>query len=171
MTSDRRWLREKLIELHGIRSAKETVRNILVARRNLVGAATSAFREPHQPRFRRECLGELVQIDGCEHHWFEDRGPYCTLLVYVDDATGQLMELLFVRDRVGLRVLRRHRLYLRRHGKPVAFYSDKHSIFRVDPDGGHGAHAVSPSSAGPWPSSTSTSSAPTRPRPRVGSSE
>ena len=33
----------------------------------------------HQPRHRRDCLGELVQIDGCEHHWFEDRGPPCTL--------------------------------------------------------------------------------------------
>jgi hypothetical protein len=45
----------------------------------------------HQPRSRRECVGELVQIDGCEHWWFEDRGPQCTLLVFVDDATGRLM--------------------------------------------------------------------------------
>jgi hypothetical protein len=41
------------------------------------------------------CLPKLAQIDGCEHAWFEDRGPYCSLLVYVDDATGRLMELLF----------------------------------------------------------------------------
>jgi hypothetical protein len=34
----------------------------------------------HQPRYRRECVGELVQVDGCEHWWFEDRGPQCTLL-------------------------------------------------------------------------------------------
>ena len=40
----------------------------------------------HQPRHRRDCLGELVQVDGCEHWWFEDRGPQCTLLVFVDDA-------------------------------------------------------------------------------------
>lgn len=41
-----------------------------------------------QPRRRRACFGELIQIDGCLHHWFEDRGPQCTALVYVDDATG-----------------------------------------------------------------------------------
>jgi hypothetical protein len=39
-----------------------------------------------------------VQIDGCLHHWFEERGPQCTVLVYVDDATGRLMELRFVRS-------------------------------------------------------------------------
>jgi len=36
----------------------------------------------HQPRARRDCLGELVQIDGSEHWWFENRGPQSTLLVY-----------------------------------------------------------------------------------------
>jgi hypothetical protein len=39
------------------------------------------------PRHLRDCYGELVQIDGCDHEWFEARGPRCTLLVYVD-ATG-----------------------------------------------------------------------------------
>jgi hypothetical protein len=39
----------------------------------------------------RECFGELVQIDGSEHPWFEDRGPPCTLLVFADDATSRLM--------------------------------------------------------------------------------
>jgi hypothetical protein len=38
----------------------------------------------------------LIQIDGCEHRWFEDRGPPCTLLVFVDDATSRLMALGFV---------------------------------------------------------------------------
>jgi hypothetical protein len=42
----------------------------------------------HQPRLRRECYGELIQIDGSDHHWFEDRGPSCTLLVFIDDATS-----------------------------------------------------------------------------------
>src|SRR5690606_35111719 len=52
----------------------------------------------HQPRLRREAYGELVQIDGSEHRWFEDRGPPCSLLVFVDDATGRLMQLRFVRS-------------------------------------------------------------------------
>jgi hypothetical protein len=50
----------------------------------------------HQPRYRRDCLGELIQIDGSEHWWFEGRGPQCTLLVYIDDATSRLMHLQFV---------------------------------------------------------------------------
>src|SRR3546814_3069294 len=45
---------------------------------------------PYQPRYRRDCRGELIQIDGSKHWWFEDRGPQCTLLVYIDDATSEL---------------------------------------------------------------------------------
>lgn len=50
----------------------------------------------HQPRLRRESYGELVQIDGSEHRWFEARNEPCTLLVFVDDATSKLMQLRFV---------------------------------------------------------------------------
>jgi hypothetical protein len=86
---------------------------------------------PHQRR-RRECLGELVQIDGSEHAWFEDRGPVCTLLAFVDDATSRVMELRFVASESAFDYFRATRRYLETHGKPVAFYSDKHSIFRVN---------------------------------------
>ena len=89
----------------------------------------------HQPRHRRECLGELVQIDGCEHAWFEDRGPGCTLLVYVDDATGRLMDLRFVKSESAFDYFASTQAYLERHSKPLAFHSDKHSIFRVHHDG------------------------------------
>ena len=85
----------------------------------------------HQPRLRRECLGELVQIDGSDHRWFENRGESCTLLVFIDDATGKLMQLLFVRSESAFTYFDALDLYLRRHGRPVAFYSDKHSVFRV----------------------------------------
>jgi hypothetical protein len=50
----------------------------------------------HQPRLRREAYGELIQIDGSEHRWFEDPGAPCSLLVFIDDATGKLMQLRFV---------------------------------------------------------------------------
>ena len=59
-------------------------------------------KQVHQPRPRRECVGELVQVDGSEHGWFEDRGPQCTLLVFVDDATSRLMHLQFCRERVDI---------------------------------------------------------------------
>jgi len=51
-----------------------------------------------QPRYRRPFTGELIQIDGCDHDWFEGRGPKCIALVYVDDATSKIMELLFVKS-------------------------------------------------------------------------
>ncbi|WP_412769665.1 ISNCY family transposase, partial [Ralstonia pseudosolanacearum] len=86
----------------------------------------------HQPRNRRACLGELVQIDGSDHAWFEDRAPACTLLVYVDDATGRLMQLLFVPTESTQAYFKATRAYVERHGKPQAFYSDKAGVFRVN---------------------------------------
>lgn len=86
----------------------------------------------HQPRLRRESLGELIQIDGSEHRWFEDRGPVCTLLVFIDDATGKLMQTRFVDSESTQAYFAALRDYLQTHGRPVAFYSDKHSIFRVN---------------------------------------
>lgn len=73
----------------------------------------------------------MIQIDGCEHRWFEDRGPPCTLLVFVDDATSRLMALGFVPSESTFAYFDVLRRYLETHGRPVAFYSDKHSIFRV----------------------------------------
>ncbi len=84
----------------------------------------------HQPRLRRERLGELVQINGSEHRWFEDRGPACTLLVFIDDATSRLMQMRFVLAESTFAYFEALGGYLREHGRPVAFYSDKHSIFR-----------------------------------------
>ena len=87
---------------------------------------------PHQPRRRRECLGELVQIDGSEHAWFEDRAPPRTVLAFVDDATSRLMQVRFVSSESAFDYFRTTRADLEQHGKPVAFYSDKHGIFRVN---------------------------------------
>ncbi|MGH7212900.1 MAG: ISNCY family transposase, partial [Acetobacteraceae bacterium] len=87
------------------------------------------------------CLGELVQIDGSEHAWFEDRSEACTLLAFVDDATSRLMHLRFVASESAFEYFRSTRAYLAEHGKPIAFYSDKHGIFRVnakDTPGGNG---------------------------------
>jgi hypothetical protein len=95
----------------------------------------------HQPRRRRACLGELVQIDGCDHEWFEDRGQRCTLLVFVDDATSSLMQLLFCDAESTFNYFEAARGYLGKHGKPVAFYSDKAAVFRSnqpEPQGGDG---------------------------------
>lgn len=86
-------------------------------------------------------MGELVQIDGSEHRWFEDRADPCTLLVFIDDATGRLMQLRFVPSESAFTYFETLQGYLASHGRPVAFYSDKHSVFRVtrkDAKGGQG---------------------------------
>ena len=85
---------EKLAERHQIVLAKETVRRIQIAAGLWI---PRKLRPPkvQQPRLRRACVGELIQIDGCEHAWFEDRAPVCTALVFVDDATSRLMWVKF----------------------------------------------------------------------------
>ena len=69
-------------------------------------------RRIHQPRPRRDCVGELVQVDGSEHWWFEDRGPQCTLLVFVDDGTSRLMHLQFVESESTFAYFHAARAYL-----------------------------------------------------------
>jgi hypothetical protein len=125
------WLPRKLRTKLGIDLAKETVRRLQIA----VGLwIPRKLRPPkiHQPRIRRACIGELVQIDGCEHHWFEDRAPACTALVYIDDATSRRMHILFTGTESTFGYFEATRQYLAQHGKPLAFYSDKASIFRVN---------------------------------------
>src|SRR5271167_700295 len=122
---------EKLAELHGIDLARETVRQWMLAA-GLWKDRRARLKTVHQPRYRRDCLGELIQIDGSEHWWFEGRGPQCTLLVYIDDATSRLMHLQFVESESTFDYFAATRAYLERHGKPVAFYSDKHGVFRVN---------------------------------------
>jgi winged helix-turn helix protein len=122
---------EKLAERHGLKIGVETLRQWMIAD-GLWIDRRHHLPFPHQPRRRRECLGELVQIDGSEHAWFEDRAPPCTLLAFVDDATSRLMHLRFVTSESAFDYFRSTRAYLEAHGKPVAFYSDKHGIFRVN---------------------------------------
>jgi hypothetical protein len=120
---------EKLYECHGIRLAKETVRRLMTD----AGLWVPRRQRPpkiHQPRARRACLGELIQIDGSDHRWFEQRAPACTLLVYVDDATSRLMTLHFTASESTFSYFEATRAYIDRYGKPVAFYSDKASVFR-----------------------------------------
>jgi transposase len=122
---------EKLTEVHKLQISRESVRRIMIAEQIW---KPKRAKQPavHQMRERRACFGELVQIDGSEHAWFEGRGPRCTLLVFIDDATGQLMELWFVLQETFFGYCEATQHYLEHYGKPVAFYSDKHSIFRVN---------------------------------------
>ncbi len=89
------------------------------------------YRAPkiQQHRYRRACVGELIQIYGCHHRPFEDYGQACTLLVYVDNATSRLMQLHFVRSEPICTYFEATRGYLEQHDEPLAFYSDKASVY------------------------------------------
>ena len=129
---------EKLVEVERLKLSRESVRQLMLAA-DLWKARRARKIVTHQMRVRRPCLGELVQIDGSPHDWFEGRGPSCVLLVFIDDATGQLLQLLFVDNESFFSYCAAAQPYFERYGKPVAFYSDKHGIFRVNmPDSGAG---------------------------------
>jgi transposase len=123
---------EKLRESHGIPLVKETVRE-LITKAGLWVPRKQRPPSVYQPRNRRSCVGELIQIDGSDHRWFEDRAPACTLLVYIDDATSRLMHLYFTYSESTFSYFEATRAYLERYGKPQASYSDKASVFRVNP--------------------------------------
>ena len=127
--------REKLVEHHGHRLSAETLRKWMIAD-GLWRA--KARREPrsHPSRPRRECVGDLVQIDGSPHDWFEGRGPACTLIAYVDDATTRLLATGFFAEETTEAYMRTTRAHLEAHGRPVAYYSDRYSVFRVNRKGG-----------------------------------
>ena len=130
---------EMLAQKHGLKVSRETLRGWMIE--TGLWLSRQQRRRLHQPRLRREALGELVQIDGSEHRWFEDRAEPCTLLVFIDDATGRLMQLRFVPSESAFTYFEALKGYLETHGCPIAFYSDRHSIFRVprkDAKGGQG---------------------------------
>src|SRR3954454_17207715 len=120
---------EKLAERHDLRVSRETLRGWM--RRAGIWLPRAERKRIQQPRHRREHVGELIQIDGSEHRWFEDRAPPCTLLVFIDDATSRLMQLRFVASESAFSDFAALEGYLTTHGRPVAFYSDKHAVFRV----------------------------------------
>lgn len=122
---------EKLKEIHGVIVGKETIRRMMIAASLWVPRSMRAPKI-QQPRYRRACTGELIQIDGCDHDWFEQRANRCTLLVYVDDATSKLMHLRFVNSESTFTYFDATRGYLEKHGKPLALYSDKASVFRIN---------------------------------------
>ena len=123
--------REKLCECHGLRLGVETVRQLMIAE-GLWRARRARKVVIHQLRERRAAYGELVQLDGSPHDWFEGRAERCTLLNFVDDATSRLMHLRFVEAETTFNYFGAVGAYVLEHGKPRSFYSDKLGVFRVN---------------------------------------
>jgi transposase len=125
---------EYLREHHGYRHSVETLRQWMISA-DLWRAKQKAQRPVHQLRERRARSGELVQIDGSPHDWLEQRGPRCCLLVFIDDCTGALRYARFVTAETSRAYLDALHAYVHSYGRPVAFYSDRHSIFtKHDPE-------------------------------------
>ena len=122
---------EKLVEVHGLRLSVETLRQWMIADELWRPKVRRGVRV-HQSRPRRECFGDLVQIDGSPHDWFEGRAAACTLIVFVDDATTRLLAMCFAAGETTEAYMETTRAHLAAHGRPVAYYSDRYGVFRVN---------------------------------------
>jgi len=122
---------EKLEEKHGLKLSKETLRQLMMED-GLWKGKKRREKKAHPRRTRRSRLGDMIQIDGSYEFWFEDRGEKCCLIVFIDDATSRIMLMRFCKSETTEDYLKMVRLYIERYGRPLALYSDKHSIFRVN---------------------------------------
>lgn len=121
---------EKLIKNHGISLSSETVRKWLIEH-NLWIAHKRKI-NPHQRRVRRECEGELSQVDASDHAWLENRGPKCHLHMFVDDATSKIQGGYFSKEETTEGYYRAGMQYFLKHGLPRAIYNDKRGTFVVN---------------------------------------
>jgi len=122
---------EKLQKNHSIILAVETVRQLMISHHMWVPKVNKPVKI-HPLRARRPCFGELILIDGSIEHWFEDRGPQCVLLVFIDDATSQIGELFFTPTESLEGYFHAMERYLHHYGRPLALYSDRHAVFQVE---------------------------------------
>ncbi len=121
---------EKLREVHGLHIGTETLRQAMI-RAGLWVPKKKRSRKIHPPRERRPQFGELIQIDGSPHDWFEGRAPRCTAIVFIDDATSTIVGLRFAPAETTWAYFTTLRATIEQYGRPLALYSDKHSIFRA----------------------------------------
>jgi len=118
---------EKLSERDGIRISDETLRRWLLEAGDWKRSRKG--RKHRQWRERKGHRGEMVQIDGSHHAWFEDRGSECVLMGYIDDATGKVFARFY--DYEGtIPAMDSFKRYVRKRGLPLKVYLDKHSTYK-----------------------------------------
>lgn len=120
---------EMLREHHQITLSAETLRQWLL--KEGLWQRTKKSRRHRRKRPRRAAIGELVQFDGSVHDWFEGRGPSCTAIVIVDDASGSVF-IRFVASENTADCMRTMMLYIERYGIPQAIYTDGGSVYYTD---------------------------------------
>ena len=122
---------EKLAEVHGIWPSHDTTRRWLKEAGLL--ETTRRGRRSRRRRERKACFGEMVQMDGSPHDWFEGRGPRCVLMTVIDDATGRRRGKFFEAETTEA-AMTTLGLWCERFGVPQSLYVDRHGIYRSDRD-------------------------------------
>lgn len=122
---------EKLVEFHKFKISVSTIRTIMI-KNNIWLPHKIKKKTVHQMRTRRSREGELIQIDGSPDDWFEGRAPRCTLLAQVDDATSKFKNGMFAEAETTWNYLNLTEDYIKKYGLPLAYYSDRHSIFKIN---------------------------------------
>lgn len=118
---------EKLAERHGIILSDETLRRWL--REHGITHFMRRTRPHRAWRERKPYVGELLQLDGSHHDWFEGRGPRCVLMAYIDDASSRVYARFY--DYEGtIPAMDSFGRYVTRYGVPLAVYADKHSTYQ-----------------------------------------
>lgn len=118
---------EKLLERDRIQISDETLRGWLVEAGDWQRIRKK--RKHRQWRERKPHYGEMVQMDGSHHEWFEGRGPECVLMGYIDDATGEVFGRFYGYEGT-MPAMESFKLYIRKHGLPLKVYLDKHSTYK-----------------------------------------
>jgi hypothetical protein len=121
---------EKLLECHKIDISTSSLRKAMIEAN--IWKPRKSHPKHRQWRQRRSCIGELIQLDGSDHDWFEGRGPRCALLLFIDDASSKIIYAQFIPVENTFFLLSATKTYLLTHGRPVAFYVDKDSIYKIN---------------------------------------
>lgn len=118
---------EKLFEVHGITINDETLRLWLNGAE--IPYKKRKARKHRRWRERKAHFGELVQIDGSHHDWFEGRGPICVFMGYIDDATNTVYGRFYDYEGV-MPAMDSMKRYIQLYGIPKSVYLDKHTTYK-----------------------------------------
>ena len=121
---------EKLALCHGLSINHETLRHLMI--REGIWKAKMKKTNAHVYREPKACFGEMIQIDGSLHDWFEGRAPPCSLIAFIDDATSRPVWLEFFTRESTYSIMRSLQSYLLLHGRPLSLYSDRGGVYKVN---------------------------------------
>ena len=118
---------EKLFEIDKIKLGGQTLRNWLMQAG--FWGANHRRRKYRRWRQRKHYFGEMIQVDGSHHDWFEGRGPKCVLMGYIDDATSIRFARFYTHEGTmpAFDSLKR---YIKHYGLPKSLYLDKHTTYK-----------------------------------------